>query len=323
MESVFNDAEKRFVLAEMIKLSELDVGVLVNLIKSHGIQPDWMHMQLPGGRNMSQCVHAAEVMFDTPMPPPIISSLKRKSLGDLPDPYPKRQAVASPGEVSPRGFTPGSILHQQPPPPPPVNIQQRPNGYSPALPAPAPPAVTSPYNPTPPPRKRGRPPKSAQSAWQNVTPAHIAPSPAPTGQSQQPHSPGLQTHTTYQHQATQGHPEVKRSKKPLPEIAPRPTQGMAAPEPSLRSPAMSGGEFQSWREETGRRDNYQLLGAEGQARDRPLLPRPRSPLPPARDLMRAGSAEPRRFASTPPPSATEPVKKESQPAIATTEPFRA
>lgn len=38
------------MLAEMIKLSELDVGVLVNLVKSHGIQPDWMHMQLPGGK---------------------------------------------------------------------------------------------------------------------------------------------------------------------------------------------------------------------------------------------------------------------------------
>ena len=41
---------QRFVLAEIIKLSQLDVGVLVDFIKSHGIQPNWMHMQLPGGR---------------------------------------------------------------------------------------------------------------------------------------------------------------------------------------------------------------------------------------------------------------------------------
>jgi hypothetical protein len=34
----------------MIKLSQLDVGVLVDFVKSHGIQPDWLHMQLPSGR---------------------------------------------------------------------------------------------------------------------------------------------------------------------------------------------------------------------------------------------------------------------------------
>jgi hypothetical protein len=34
----------------MIKLSQLDVGVLVDFVKAHEIQPNWMHMQLPGGR---------------------------------------------------------------------------------------------------------------------------------------------------------------------------------------------------------------------------------------------------------------------------------
>jgi hypothetical protein len=55
MESVLNDTEKRFILAEMIKLSDVDVGVLIHLVKSHDIQPNWLHMQLPGGKWCRDC----------------------------------------------------------------------------------------------------------------------------------------------------------------------------------------------------------------------------------------------------------------------------
>lgn len=78
MESVLNDTEKvryhtslnprfclpftnltydvqRFILAEMIKLSDVDVGVLIHLVKSHDIQPKWMFMQLPGGKRYCDC----------------------------------------------------------------------------------------------------------------------------------------------------------------------------------------------------------------------------------------------------------------------------
>jgi hypothetical protein len=84
MESVFSDNEKvryrhvthtpasarpydltmspaqRFILAEMIKLSQLDVAVLVDFVKAHGIEPEWMqqqwfHMQLPRGRPAPEC----------------------------------------------------------------------------------------------------------------------------------------------------------------------------------------------------------------------------------------------------------------------------
>jgi hypothetical protein len=41
------------LLAEMIKLSHMDVGLLVDFAKSHGIQPDWLRMQLPGGKHAS------------------------------------------------------------------------------------------------------------------------------------------------------------------------------------------------------------------------------------------------------------------------------
>jgi hypothetical protein len=42
---------QRFILAEMVKNSHLDIGLLVEFIKSHGVQPDWLSMQLPGGRS--------------------------------------------------------------------------------------------------------------------------------------------------------------------------------------------------------------------------------------------------------------------------------
>jgi hypothetical protein len=37
------------VLAEMIKVSHLDVGTLVEFVKYHDISPDWLEMQVPGG----------------------------------------------------------------------------------------------------------------------------------------------------------------------------------------------------------------------------------------------------------------------------------
>jgi hypothetical protein len=43
-------AAQRFVLAEMIKASHMDVGVLVDFVKQHDIRADWMSMQLPSGR---------------------------------------------------------------------------------------------------------------------------------------------------------------------------------------------------------------------------------------------------------------------------------
>lgn len=271
---------------------------------------------------MSQCLQAAEVMFNTPMQPPLISPLKRQSLGELSDYGPnKRQAIASPGEVSPRGFPMGP--NSQPAPgTQPVNIQPRPNGFLGGLPAPTPSISASPYNPAPTTRKRGRPPKSAQSAWQVSTYQNITPAPHPSSPAfaPQPNSPRLQPPAAQQ-SPVQGQPEAKRAKKGLPEIAPRPPQGAPAAEPPALPPAVPGAaaEYQKWREETARRDYYQVHATEPSPRERPssfapILPRPRSPLPPPRELVRGASTEPRHFTATPPPSATEPVKNESQPA---------
>jgi hypothetical protein len=269
---------------------------------------------------MSQCLHAAEAMFNTPMPPPLISPLKRPSLGELSDYGPnKRQALASPGEVSPRGFPPGP--NSQPAPgTQPVNIQPRPNGFPPGLPAPTPSVSATPYNPAPKARKRGRPPKSTQSTWQVSTYQNITPAPHPSSPAfaPQPHSPHLPPPAAQQ-SPIQGQPDPKRAKKGLPEIAPRPPQGPPTAEPAAMLPGVPGAamEYQKWREETSRRDYYQLHASEPSPRERPtpfapILPRPRSPLPPPRELARGASTEPRHFAATPPPSAPEPVRNDSQ-----------
>ena len=269
---------------------------------------------------MSQCLRAAEMMFNTPMPPPVISPLKRKSLGEFPDHVFKRQAVVSPGETSPRGLALNAstlpTAGTQP-----VNIQPRPNGHGPAPLAPTPSVSAAPYNPTSTGRRRGRPPKSIQNTWQvstypPITRAPIAPSPAPMIASQ-PHSPGLRGHPAY-HAAHQGPSDPKLKKKVLPEIAPRPAQGLSSSETAARSPAIPGAEYQSWREETTRREYYQLQGAETGARELPLpghtpiLPQPRSPHPhpPPREL-RPVLPQPTQPRGTPPTTSPETVKRES------------
>ncbi|KAF5553138.1 hypothetical protein FMEXI_2548 [Fusarium mexicanum] len=57
----FNDQEKRHLLAEIIKHSQLDVQFLENLVRH--IEPNWMQMQLPNGRNMAQCMETAQSMY--------------------------------------------------------------------------------------------------------------------------------------------------------------------------------------------------------------------------------------------------------------------
>ncbi|KAF5633090.1 hypothetical protein F52700_6191 [Fusarium sp. NRRL 52700] len=57
----FNDQEKRHLLAEIIKHSQLDVQYLENLVRH--IEPNWMQMQLPNGRNMAQCMETAQNMY--------------------------------------------------------------------------------------------------------------------------------------------------------------------------------------------------------------------------------------------------------------------
>ncbi|KAI1312116.1 hypothetical protein F5Y03DRAFT_264584 [Xylaria venustula] len=183
MEPSFSDDEKRFVLAEIIKVSAIDVPTLVEFIRAHNIVPDWLEMQLPGGRNMNHCVRAVERMFQVSFPPPNIASTgsfgKRRS-GDLIDypPAAKRQAITAAPPYEPT-LTP--VRHIQPRPP-------ASNGYplmAPMSSAPAIPATG---------KKRGRPSKADKEAqaqaragagyprhtdYTPITPAPPAPLPAP------------------------------------------------------------------------------------------------------------------------------------------------
>ncbi|KAF4985570.1 hypothetical protein FGRMN_11163 [Fusarium graminum] len=61
MES-FSDQEKRHLLAEIIKHSQINVHILEGLIKSHSTELNWMQVQLPNGRSMAQCLQAAHDM---------------------------------------------------------------------------------------------------------------------------------------------------------------------------------------------------------------------------------------------------------------------
>ncbi|KAJ2970074.1 hypothetical protein NUW58_g9808 [Xylaria curta] len=163
MDTTFSDDEKRFVLGEMIKASTIDVSLLVDFIKTHKVEPEWMLMQLPVGRNMSQCLGAADNMFQVKFQPPNIGTIgtigtfgKRKSLGDLVDQPAKRQAITAPFEHT---LTPVRTLQPRPP---------LVNGYPPVAP------MTS----TPVPmtgKKRGRPSKADKEAQAQARAAYSRP----------------------------------------------------------------------------------------------------------------------------------------------------
>ncbi|KAI0873061.1 hypothetical protein GGS24DRAFT_408003 [Hypoxylon argillaceum] len=190
MDTNFSDDEKRFVLGEILKVSAIDVNTLVDFIKAHKVEPDWMLMQLPGGRNMKQCVGAVDNMFHVKFNPPSVggSFSKRKSLGDLIDHPAKRQAIMTPFDQ-----THALIRPIQPRPPPP-------NGYPlPVAPISSTPAVSATG------KKRGRPSKADKEAqaqaraaysrtteYPPITPAPPAPLPMAQPQREYASSPGYE-----------------------------------------------------------------------------------------------------------------------------------
>ncbi|KAH8889343.1 hypothetical protein GQ53DRAFT_224116 [Thozetella sp. PMI_491] len=157
MEPPFNDGEKRFVLAEMIKVSHIDVAYLIGFIQQTGLKPDWYSMQLPSGRNMNQCIRAWETMTTGQGPlPPSFTPEKRKSQDDLNEQQPKRPAAWSPAAS---GFPIAPINTSQP------SIAPGPNGYSLS------PSTASPTT-APLPRKRGRPSRADMEARTRQRAAH-------------------------------------------------------------------------------------------------------------------------------------------------------
>ncbi|OHF00165.1 hypothetical protein CORC01_04573 [Colletotrichum orchidophilum] len=204
----FTEEEKRFILAESIKNSSLDVSLLVGFLKTHNVEPDWLKMQLPSGRTMGQCLAVTEHMFQGPMR---IPDLKRKSMNDLLEQPPKRLAAASPMEPPAQlpplasatqglasyssSMSASSLL----PAPPQLhnqqlaNIQPRPAGMGNVGRAKGSRSPGQQQQPSLPPRKRGRPSRADKARQlrpllpQRLTP--LAPAPRPIAR-ESPTTPG-------------------------------------------------------------------------------------------------------------------------------------
>ncbi|KLU87436.1 hypothetical protein MAPG_06436 [Magnaporthiopsis poae ATCC 64411] len=193
MDSSFTDTEKRFVLGEIIKVSSLDVSTLVDFVRSYNVEPDWLSMQLPGGRNMNQVIRAYETMFQVQaqQPPIPIPHLKRKSIDDLNEPMPKRLAISPVEQQQQQQQQPPPLHAPQPLPPPPAapfnlprSIQPRlaPNGYPTLAPIVASPPIVSPAAGAV--RKRGRPSKADKEARANASTGYVTVAPMPSQASQ-------------------------------------------------------------------------------------------------------------------------------------------
>ncbi|KAK2026804.1 hypothetical protein LX32DRAFT_695347 [Colletotrichum zoysiae] len=193
----FTEEEKRFILAEAIKTSNLDVSLLSGFLKTHRVEPDWLKMQLPSGRTMEQCLAVTGQMLQGPMR---IPDLKRKSMTDLLEQPSKRLAAASPMEppaqlpslasatqnltAYPSMSVPSVLATpSQPHNPQLANIQPRPTGME-SMGGPNGSSSSSQQQPVSlPPRKRGRPSRADKARQlrpllpQHLTP--LAPAPAP------------------------------------------------------------------------------------------------------------------------------------------------
>ncbi|KAH7143931.1 hypothetical protein EDB81DRAFT_884526 [Dactylonectria macrodidyma] len=183
MGSRFTDEEKRFLLAEMIKANCLEIEVIRRFVKAHVVEPNWMQMQLPLGRNMDQCVQAADQLGFKHHH----AWLKRRMSGDQSEPAAKR--IALPGNTE----QPAAMFAGVPSTAPThVAILPRPANNTAEIPS-----TISPQAPPPTaPKKKGRPARADKARFRPILPQHIAPAPRPVEQSQ--HSP-LSQHS-YQNQ---------------------------------------------------------------------------------------------------------------------------
>ncbi|KAG9253872.1 uncharacterized protein F5Z01DRAFT_132953 [Emericellopsis atlantica] len=88
----FTEKEQRFVLAEIIKTSQINVHSLVDFIKSQNVDADWRNMQIPHGRTIHQCESALRDRYPTLLQKRRLSSdhgeyhaAKRVAVPELPD----------------------------------------------------------------------------------------------------------------------------------------------------------------------------------------------------------------------------------------------
>ncbi|RFU73081.1 hypothetical protein TARUN_9173 [Trichoderma arundinaceum] len=198
MAASFTLEEKRFVLAEMIKCSTVDIERLARFVELHVLDPKWMTMQIPLGRNLEQCMHVASLLSTAPSHRPAMSQNDHLTNNGMSQP---RQIAP---RTSPSGQTPGPM------PTSPVNIPpwQPADGVEDRRPLPY--EVPS----AQPPRKRGRPSRVDRQATMPPRLAAIAPKPpqsAPGPNTPRPILP-----------ATQRQVDARNSQPPPPSQVPPP-----------------------------------------------------------------------------------------------------
>ncbi|KAL7948297.1 hypothetical protein V8C42DRAFT_342347 [Trichoderma barbatum] len=103
MASSFSLEEKRFVLAEMIKCSTVDIERLARFVESNVLDPEWMTMQIPTGRNLQQCMQVVGFLSTAPGHRSAMSQNDHLTSNGMNHP---RQIAP---RTSPGGQTPGTI----------------------------------------------------------------------------------------------------------------------------------------------------------------------------------------------------------------------
>ncbi|KAL7918943.1 hypothetical protein ACQKWADRAFT_215819 [Trichoderma austrokoningii] len=182
MAASFSLDEKRFVLAEMIKCSSVDVEMLIRFVESNVSDPNWMIMQIPSGRNLEQCMQVAN---RSPTAPSHRAAMSQNDhLANSGMNHPRQIAPrTSPGGQTP-GAMPMSPVNMPPWPPADGAEERRPLPYeAPSVPAP---------------RKRGRPSRADRSTAAPPRLANIAPRPpqsAPGSNTPRPILPAIQRQT--------------------------------------------------------------------------------------------------------------------------------
>ncbi|KAK2013199.1 hypothetical protein LZ32DRAFT_266549 [Colletotrichum eremochloae] len=274
----FTEGEKRFILAEVIKTSNLDVGLLAGFLKAHKIEPDWLKMQLPSGRTMEQCLAATGQMLQGPMRAP---DLKRKSMTDLLEQPSKRLAAASPMEPPAQlpslasatqnlapypSMSVPSVLAtpSQPPNPQLANIQPRPAGIE-SMGGPNGSSSPSQQQPAPlPPRKRGRPSRADKARQlRPLLPQHLTPlAPAPAPRSLVAETPTTPVespaYSLSPGPATEGHNEPARRKRGRPRLSEKTQSSTILAEEQAKSRSARSTPSQASRRPSGEvpRDSY-------------------------------------------------------------------
>ncbi|KAL7788308.1 hypothetical protein V8C37DRAFT_404494 [Trichoderma ceciliae] len=202
MAASFSLVERRFVLAEMIKCSTVDIETLARFVESNVFDPKWMTMQIPSGRNLEQCMQVARLLSTAPSDRSAMS--QNDHLTNCGMNHPRQIAP----RTSPGGQTPGAMPTSpvnMPPWRPADGVEDR---RAPPYEAPSAQAPT---------RKRGRPPRVDRKTAMPPRLAAIAPKPPKPPQS----APGPNTPRPIL-PATQRQADARNSQPPPPAQVPPP-----------------------------------------------------------------------------------------------------